>query len=185
MRRTERHRLVPPVVAHTLVGRLLVGRVLVGRVLVVGALACGALAAEAAWGHATVRLAAQQAPPQAPALQEDPLFQALFPPELIMQHRRAIELTDEQRDAISRLIQNLQGRVVALQWELLDEMEQLTQTMQASRVELDRALDQLEAVLGTEREIKQAHLEMLVRIKNLLRPEQQATLERLRAGAGG
>jgi len=141
-------------------------------------------AIDGAW-IASPRLAAQQAPPQAPALQEDPLFQALFPPELIMQHRRAIELTDEQRDAISRLIAGLQSRVVSLQWELLDEMEQLTQTMQASRVPLDRALDQLEAVLGTEREIKQAHLEMLVRVKNLLRPDQQAALERLRSGAGG
>ena len=26
---------------------------------------------------------------------EDPLFDVLFPPELIMQHRRAIDLTDE------------------------------------------------------------------------------------------
>ena len=127
---------------------------------------------------------AQQQPPP-PAIQEDPLFGTLFPPELIMQHRRAIELSDEQRDAISRLIADLQGRVVRLQWELLDEMEQLAQTMAASRVDLDRALDQLNAVLDTERQIKQSHLEMLVRIKNLLRPEQQATLERLREGAGG
>ena len=120
-----------------------------------------------------------------PAVQQDPLFEALFPPELIMQHRRAIALTDEQRDAISRLIQQLQGRVVRLQWELLDEMEQLTQTMGAARVELDRALDQMSAVLDTEREIKQAHLEMLVRIKNLLSPDQQATLDRLRGDSGG
>ena len=120
-----------------------------------------------------------------PAVLQDPLFEALFPPELIMQHRRAIALTDEQRDAISQLIQQLQGRVVRLQWELLDEMEQLTQTMGAARVELDRALDQLSAVLDTEREIKQAHLEMLVRIKNLLSPDQQATLDRLRGDSGG
>jgi Spy/CpxP family protein refolding chaperone len=120
-----------------------------------------------------------------PAVQQDPLFESLFPPELIMQHRRAIGLSDEQRDAISQLIQQLQGRVVRLQWELLDEMQQLTQTMGAARVELDRALDQLNAILDTEREIKQAHLEMLVRIKNLLSPDQQATLDRLRGGEGG
>jgi Spy/CpxP family protein refolding chaperone len=120
-----------------------------------------------------------------PAVQQDPLFEALFAPELIMQHRRAIGLTDEQRDAISQMIQQLQGRVVRLQWELLDEMQQLTETMGATRVQLDRALDQLNEVLATEREIKQAHLEMLVRIKNLLSAEQQATLERLRSGGGG
>ena len=117
-------------------------------------------------------------------VQGDPLFRSLFPPELIMQHRRAIGLTDEQRDAISRLIQQLQGRVVSLQWELLDEMQQLTEVMSAPRIDLDRALDQLDNVLETEKSIKQAHLEMLARIKNLLTPEQQSSLERLRTPPG-
>jgi Spy/CpxP family protein refolding chaperone len=128
--------------------------------------------------------AQEPAPPAQSALGGDPIFQALFPPELIMQHRRAIGLTDEQRDAISQLIQQLQGRVVRLQWELLDEIQQLTEVMSTPRVDLDRALDQLDSVLETEKSIKQAHLEMLVRIKNLLTPEQQSALERLRAAPG-
>jgi Spy/CpxP family protein refolding chaperone len=119
-----------------------------------------------------------------PAIAEDPLFSTLFAPELIMQHRRAIGLTDEQRDAISQMIQDLQGRVVRLQWELLDEVERLTEITSATRIDLDRSLDQVGRVLDTENEIKRAHLEMLVRIKNLLTPEQQTTLERLREGAG-
>ena len=116
-------------------------------------------------------------------IQEDPLFSVLFTPELIMQHRRAIDLTDEQRDAISGMIQDLQGRVVSLQWELMDEVQRLTEILEGARVDLDRALDQMDSVLDTEKEIKQAHLELLVRIKNLLRPEQQAVLERLRSEA--
>ncbi len=111
----------------------------------------------------------------------DPLFSTLFPPELIMQHRRAIGLTDEQRDAISQLIGDLQGRVVRLQWDLLDEIQRLTEITSGARVDLDRSLDQIGNVLDTENEIKEAHLEMLVRVKNLLSAEQQATLERLRA----
>ena len=129
--------------------------------------------------------AAELSAQQQPTVQQDPLFQTMFPPELIMQHRRAIGLTDEQRDAISQLIQQLQGRVVRLQWELLDEMQRLTETMSATRVQLDLALDQLDEVLDTEREIKQAHLEMLVRIKNLLSADQQTTLDRLRQSGGG
>ena len=116
---------------------------------------------------------------QAPG--EDPLFSTLFPPELIMQHRRAIGLSDEQRDAISQLIGDLQGRVIRLQWELLDEIQRLTEITSGTRVDLDRSLDQIGNVLDTESEIKQSHLEMLVRIKNLLSADQQATLERLRA----
>lgn len=116
---------------------------------------------------------------------DDPLFETLYAPELIMQHRRAIGLTDQQRDAISKMIGELQGRVVSLQWELLDEVQQLKTATSGTRVDLDRSLDQLGAVLDTEGKIKRAHLEMLVRIKNLLTPQQQATLDRLRGEAGG
>lgn len=117
---------------------------------------------------------------QEQALAADPLFSTLFAPELIMRHRRAINLSDEQRDAISQLIGDLQGRVVRLQWDLLDEIQQLTEITSGTRVDLDRSLDQIGNILDTENEIKERHLEMLVRIKNLLSADQQATLERLR-----
>lgn len=115
----------------------------------------------------------------------EPLLETLYPPELIMQHRRAIGLDDEQRDAISRLISDLQGRVLSLQWELMAEVQELTTTTDPSQVDLDRALDQMNSVLGLEGQIKRAHLEMLVRVKNLLTPEQQRRLDELRAEAGG
>lgn len=102
-----------------------------------------------------------------------------------MQHRRAIGLTDEQRDAASRLIQELQGRVVSLQWELLDEIESLTEALEGPRVDLDLAMDRFSEVLERESEIKRVHLELLVRLKNLLTPEQQAELARLRAAEAG
>ncbi len=127
-----------------------------------------------------VPIAAQDAPPPDPVVQDDPLFATLYPPELIMQHRRAISLDDEQRDAISQLIQDLQGRVLRLQWELLDEVQELSRITALDRVDLDRAVDQMNRVLDLEREIKQAHLEMLVRIKNLLTPGQQTRLDELR-----
>jgi Spy/CpxP family protein refolding chaperone len=130
----------------------------------------GALSGLAAWPAAS----------QDVELQADPLFSVLFPPELIMQHRRAIGLTDEQRDAISGMIQEAQGRVVRLQWELLDEIQQLTAVLDRTRIDLDMALDRMDAVLDTERKVKQAHLELLVGVKNLLGQEQQATLRRLR-----
>lgn len=112
----------------------------------------------------------------------DPFSSVLFTAEEIMQHRRAIDLNDEQRDAITRLIEELQGRVVALQWRLLDETESVREALEGPRVDLDRVMDRFSEALDTERDIKQAHLELLVRIKNLLTPDQQ---ERLRALRGG
>lgn len=134
-----------------------------------------------------VVLAAAVLTPSAPVLAQaapsidDPIARTLFEPELIMKHRRAIALTDEQRDAISRLIRELQGQVVSLQWELQDHVESLAGELARPRVDLDRARDRLARVMETERRIKEGHLTLLVRIKNLLTPQQQQALSRLRA----
>ena len=136
-----------------------------------------------------VVLAGAPAGAQAAPTIDDPIAKTLFEPELIMKHRRAIALTDEQRDAISRLIRELQGQVVSLQWELQDQTEALATELAKPRVDLDRAKDRLDRVMQTERRIKEGHLTLLVRIKNLLNAQQQAALAKLRAdpsaGAGG
>jgi Spy/CpxP family protein refolding chaperone len=127
--------------------------------------------------------AAQSAPSARPI--DDPIAKSLFEPELIMKHRRAIALTDEQRDAISRLIRELQGQVVSLQWELQDQVEALAEELAKPRVDLDRAKDRMDRVMQTERRIKEGHLTLLVRIKNLLTPQQQAALAKLRSESSG
>lgn len=124
-------------------------------------------------------LYAQTPPPQ----EADPFAAVLYPPELIMQHARAIRLSDDQRRAITAQIGQVQQRVIGMQWQLAEQVQALKQTLAGARVDQDRAIDQLNKVLETEKSIKQAHLEMLVRIKNLLRPEQQAELTRLRGTA--
>jgi Spy/CpxP family protein refolding chaperone len=133
--------------------------------VLVAAIVCGA------------RPVAAQAPPKQ---EQDPFAALLFPPELIMQHARAIRLNDEQRVAITKLIEQLQGRAISLQWQLAEQVQALRETLGKTKVEQDRALDQLNKVLETEKDIKKAHLEMLLRIKNVLRAEQQAELARLR-----
>jgi Spy/CpxP family protein refolding chaperone len=124
--------------------------------------------------------AAAQATPKQEA---DPFAAVLFPPELIMQHARAIRLNDEQRVTITRHIEQLQSRVVRMQWQLSEQVQALRETLARPRVDQDRAIDQLNRVLDTEQDIKKAHLEMLIRIKNVLRPEQQTELARLREAA--
>ncbi len=111
---------------------------------------------------------------------EDPFASLVFTPEEIMQHRRAIDLNDEQRDGITRLIQDLQGEMVGLQWRLLDETESVKEALEGPRVDLDRVQDRFGKALDTEMEIKRIHLELLIRIKNILTPAQQEELLRLR-----
>lgn len=123
---------------------------------------------------------------QAASSTDDPIARSLFEPELIMKHRRAINLSDAQRDAISKLIRDMQAQVVSLQWELQEQVTSLSEELNRPRVDLDRAQDRMGRVLQTERRIKETHLTVLVRIKNQLSAAQQEQLRKLRSeGAPG
>jgi Spy/CpxP family protein refolding chaperone len=105
--------------------------------------------------------------------------QFLFPPELVMQHQRAIDLTSDQRSIITQAITALQNRVVELQWEMQSETEGLAELLSGETVDRDKAVDQIDRVLDIERQVKRAHLTALVEIKNALTPEQQRQLREL------
>jgi len=104
----------------------------------------------------------------------------LFPPELVMQHQQSLQLTPDQRATITNEIRALQLKVVELQWKMQDEAQKLTELVQGARVDEAQTVAQVDRVLGIEREIKRAHMALLVRIKNMLTPEQQMTLNSLR-----
>ena len=111
---------------------------------------------------------------------DDPLADAMFPPEMIMQHARELNLTPEQKTFMRDEIQKTTTRFNDLQWQLQDAMEALHETMRASQVNEQQALSQLNKVLDAEREIKTLHMGMAIRIKNKLTPEQQMKLQSMR-----
>jgi Spy/CpxP family protein refolding chaperone len=118
-------------------------------------------------------------PPQPPP-DRDPFGEAMFPPELVMQHQREIGLTDEQKAFMRTEIQKATTRFNELQWQLQDAGEALGETVKGNSVNEQQALTQLDRVLDTEREIKHLHVVLAIRIKNKLTPEQQARLQAMR-----
>jgi Spy/CpxP family protein refolding chaperone len=117
--------------------------------------------------------AGAQQPPQAP---DDPLARVLFPPELVMQHQQDIGLRAEQRAAITKAIQDFQGKVVDLQWRMQEQSQRLASLLEKPAVDQAAALTQVDEVLSVEREVKRAHITLLINIKNTLSAEQQAKL---------
>ncbi|HEY3027227.1 MAG TPA: periplasmic heavy metal sensor [Pyrinomonadaceae bacterium] len=117
----------------------------------------------------------------------DPIGEAMFPPEMIMQHQREIVLTNEQKMFMRGEIQKTTTRFNELQWQLQDAVEALSEIMKSSSVNEQQALAQLDKVLDAEREIKHLHIGMAIRIKNNLTPEQQTRLRAMRhmPGPGG
>ncbi len=121
------------------------------------------------------------AAPSVAAQEPEPEFaKHLFPPELVMQHQKDLRLTPEQRTSITQAIRDLQLKVVDLQWKMQDEAQKLTELVEGSRIDEALTLAQVDRVLGIEREIKRAHMALLVRIKNLLTPEQQEGLRNVK-----
>lgn len=126
---------------------------------------------------------AQQPPqqPQPPQPSPDDLVgRNLFPPELIMRHQQDIALAPEQRTAITKVIQDFQTKTVDLQWRMQDQTQRLANLLSKPTVDETAALLQLDEVLNVEREVKRAHIGLLLKIKNTLTAEQQAKLVMLR-----
>lgn len=110
----------------------------------------------------------------------DPVGENLFPPDLVMNHQKAVGLDEAQKNYLRAEILKAQTRFTELQWQLQDVMEGLVSLLKQNTVDEAKVLEQLDKVLGSEREIKRAQIGLMVRIKNKLTLEQQARLRQLR-----
>ena len=122
----------------------------------------------------TGALCAQPAP-------ADPLAENLFPPELVIQHQSDIGLTEEQRQALMSEIHSAQDRFADLHQRLQKEAEALAVLLRKESTDEQAALAQFDKVANQEREIKRAHLGLVLRIKSKLTPQQIATLREIKS----
>jgi Spy/CpxP family protein refolding chaperone len=121
-----------------------------------------------------------QQQPQSP--DNDPIGRFLIPPELVMSQSEQIGLSEKQRATIKGEIQKMQAKFIDAQWDLQEQTAKMTQLLQQSPADETKILDQADKIMALEREIKRAHLALLVRIKNALTAEQIAKLEAMRRG---
>ncbi len=124
-------------------------------------------------------------PGPGPGQGQDPLAPHVFPPELVMRHAPEIGLDEKQRAAIKEVVVKMQARFLDVQWDLQAESEKMARLLQASPVDETAVLAQADKVMTLEREVKRAHLSLLVRIKNLLTDAQREKLQELRRRGGG
>ncbi len=106
----------------------------------------------------------------------------LFPVDVVMEHQGAIALDAAQRDAITKEVARAQTDLVKLQFDLEAEKEKLVKVLDPAKVDEAKAKDAAASLMERENRIKATHLAMLVRIKNVLTPDQQQKLKTLRDG---
>lgn len=110
----------------------------------------------------------------------DPLAEHLFPPDLVMRHQAEIGLSPAQRDALIEELQATQVEIVPLQFDVTEAAEALAGLLSEARIDEGQALAGAQRVMELEARAKARHLILLVRVKNLLTPEQQERLEAIR-----
>ncbi|MBS0385430.1 MAG: periplasmic heavy metal sensor [Proteobacteria bacterium] len=104
----------------------------------------------------------------------------VYSPEFIFANRRAIGLTDRQRDQMVLDLQGLQRRLISEQEQMQDAREALIAALRVEPANEARVLTALDAVLNIERDVKRLQLQALVRLRDSLTPAQRARLNDLR-----
>jgi Spy/CpxP family protein refolding chaperone len=117
-----------------------------------------------------------QPPPHHPDL----IAENLFPPELIMQNAEAINLTEEQQEKLQAEMHKAHERLEEMHSKLEKQREATAELLKKARVDESAAMAQIEKVLDQERELRRAHLALVVALKNKLTPEQQAKLQEIK-----
>jgi Spy/CpxP family protein refolding chaperone len=107
---------------------------------------------------------------------DDPFARYLYPPDRVMSHATEIGLDDAQKTSIKNEVQKAQSRFVDLQFEMQGESEKMIRLLQEKPVNEASVLAEVDRILGLEKEIKKTQVSLLVRIKNVLTPAQQAKL---------
>lgn len=106
------------------------------------------------------------------------LMSRLFPPTLIMQRQRALDLSERQTEFIKAEMRSFQSAVVDVQWDLQASQVDLQAELMRDSIDADAAAAAIDRVLAAENALKKLHLTLLIRIRNTL---DSAQVEKLQA----
>ncbi len=111
---------------------------------------------------------------------DDPVHALLPPPEVLIQHRAQIGLSDEQIEKIGAHLENLGPTAQPHETKRKDALARLTQLLAAEQIDEEAAQKQLDRVLAAERELRQLHVQTLIRIRNELTADQRRAVAEIR-----
>jgi Spy/CpxP family protein refolding chaperone len=111
---------------------------------------------------------------------DDAFAQALFDPQLVLRHAQDIGLTAAQRRTILDELKATQTALGPLQANMTEPALDLVELLGQPRVDEARVQAKMDQVLKIENEVKKQQATLLIRIKNVLTPDQQARLRELR-----
>ena len=104
----------------------------------------------------------------------------LFPPNIILENQADLKLTKEQFKAIKAAVVEVQANIAEFEWDMREAQQNIMAELDQSPVNEKRVLEHVSTVLAAENQVKKQQMTMLIRLRNLLTPDQVAYLESLR-----
>lgn len=108
--------------------------------------------------------------------QKDVFKGKLFPPNIILEHQDELNLSKEQFTAIRAAVVEVQSNVAEHEWDLREAYQRVLSELDDSPIDTDAVLDNVDAALLAENQVKKLQVRMLIRLRNLLTDEQVAYL---------
>jgi Spy/CpxP family protein refolding chaperone len=113
---------------------------------------------------------------------DDAFARALFDPQLVLRHAQDIGLTAAQRRSVLDELKSAQTALVPLQVDMTEPALELSELLEGSHIDEAKAMAKIDQVLRIENEVKKRQAAFVIRVKNILTPEQQAKLRVIRDG---
>jgi hypothetical protein len=109
---------------------------------------------------------------------------SLFPPQMVLRHQMQLELSDEQVESIKTLLKEAHDQSMDAQVEIHRASEQLARILEPYQVDEEAALAAAQRAMALETKLKNTHLSLMIRVKNLLTEQQQDALWEMRRASG-
>jgi Spy/CpxP family protein refolding chaperone len=114
------------------------------------------------------------------AAQRDAFAGRLFPPNVIMEHQDELNLSKEQFTAIRAAVVEVQANVAEHEWDMREAYQNITDVLDEVPIDEDAVMQNVDAALRAENEVKKLQVSMLIKLRTLLTDEQTAYLQSLR-----
>ena len=109
--------------------------------------------------------------------QKDVFKGKLFPPNIILEHQDELGLSKEQFTAIRAAVVEVQSNVAGHEWDLREAYQRVLSDLDESPIDEDQVLDDVDAALRAENQVKKLQVAMLIKLRNLLTDEQVEYLQ--------
>ena len=112
---------------------------------------------------------------------ERELRRHLIPPHLLLRHMDRLALSEKQKEALKTLMKNAQAQMIDMRFELQKASKELIDAVKEDSTPQSEILKQADELMEIEAKHKRARLQVALKVRDLLTPEQRKKAKAIKA----